>query len=387
LLLAAWAGIMLLQLVPLPPDLWLSFPGHMPFAEAAAAGGFPQPWRPISLTPDLTLNSLMALLPALAMLIGFAALDEDQRGVLLVAVLVLAFVSALVGIIQLTSRLDSPAFLYRVTHKGSAVGLFANRNHQAGLLALCFPLLRVWSLLPAVDARRQQLRLGLASALGLFLIAMILVTGSRAGLVLGAVGLAVAYIIAPWRPHLQVARRHWLISRYVYWAIPLALVVLVVFLGRAVSVQRLALLQDPGSESRIANIPVMFEIVREFFPIGSGFGSFDLVFRAYEPDWALSPSYFNHAHNELLEVAITGGLPALLLVLLFLIWWCRAALVAFRPAHGLRPTVLLARAGAGVTLIPLVASLVEYPLRTPLFSAVFAIGCAWLSQALRARAP
>src|SRR5215213_4648986 len=50
-MLTGFAAVILLQLVPIPPDIWLALPGRSRYAEAAAAGGFAQPWRPLSLTP------------------------------------------------------------------------------------------------------------------------------------------------------------------------------------------------------------------------------------------------------------------------------------------------------------------------------------------------
>ena len=34
-------------------------------------------------------------------------------------------------------------------------------------------------------------------------------------------------------------------------------------------------------------------------------------------------TYVNHAHNDYLELALEGGIPAIVLMLLFLAWWAR----------------------------------------------------------------
>ena len=47
--------LLLLQLVPLPPALWALLPGRDVYAEIAREAG-PAAWRPLSLTPDLTLE-------------------------------------------------------------------------------------------------------------------------------------------------------------------------------------------------------------------------------------------------------------------------------------------------------------------------------------------
>ena len=94
LLLLTTALVMLIQLIPLPPQFWLSLPGHERYAEAAAAAGIPQPWRPLSLTPALTINSLVSLLIPLAVLIGFAAVHEQHRPTLTKCFVGIALASA-----------------------------------------------------------------------------------------------------------------------------------------------------------------------------------------------------------------------------------------------------------------------------------------------------
>ncbi|MEO8137451.1 MAG: hypothetical protein ABI831_26155, partial [Betaproteobacteria bacterium] len=52
-------------------------------------------------------------------------------------------------------------------------------------------------------------------------------------------------------------------------------------------------------------------------------------------------------------------------------------------AHRRRPVAAraaaLARLGAAMILLLFIASLVDYPLRTPIMAALFSIACGWLS--------
>ena len=64
--LAAVAGLIAVQLIPLPPAIWTLLPGREQYLAAAVAAGEHQPWRPINLTPDRGWNSLFALLPPAA---------------------------------------------------------------------------------------------------------------------------------------------------------------------------------------------------------------------------------------------------------------------------------------------------------------------------------
>ena len=56
---------------------------------------------------------------------------------------------------------------------------------------------------------------------------------------------------------------------------------------------------------------------RSFLPFGAGFGTFDPVYRRFEPDALLSTIYLNQAHNEPMQLAMEGGIPALALLLVF----------------------------------------------------------------------
>lgn len=382
LLLGLWTGTMLIQLVPLPPSVWMLLPGHARYAEAAAAAGMPQPWRPISLTPDLTLNSLLALLPPFAVLLGFAAVRPDQRAALLPVLLCAACASVILGVAQLSSGRSSPLYLYRVTHDGSAVGFLANRNHQAALLAMTFPMLRLWTLRPARDPQYERLRFWIALGIGCFLVPAILVTGSRAGLALGLVGLAAVFALAPLRLPFDGRRgRVRSLALAALLATPALLAIAAVTLGRAEAFDRLLVLRETFTKDvRFENFTTSLRIAADFFPFGSGFGSFDPVFRGYEADWMLKPTYYNHVHNDAVELVLTGGLPAAAVFASFAIWAVGRSVAAFRPYRPRSGGALFARVGAMMILILFLASLVDYPLRTPILAVVFTLACAWLAQ-------
>lgn len=377
-LLLAFATLIILQLVPLPPAIWLSLPGHERFAEAAVAVGKAQPWRPLSLTPDLTFNSLLALLPAFVVLVGLAGLFSPQRWRIISVLAAIASASALLGLIQVIGGADTSAYLYRITHQGVPVGFFANRNHQAALLAIGLPALQVWALRPGIKESTRGVRKIVAASAGLFLLLVLIATGSRAGIVLGLMGLIGTYLLLPRGGVKGAQTRFAKTTRFAIIAASLITVGLAIFFGRALSIDRLLTTGNIEDVDRVAYAPLIVEIIGQFFPLGSGFGSFDRVFRMFEPDAILGPQYFNRAHNDLLELALTGGLPALILLGLFLSWVAIRTIAAFRASTRHNPDALLARLGAIMVVILLSASLVDYPLRTPLLTAVFTLACGLL---------
>lgn len=379
MLLGALALLMLIQLVPLPSPVWQSLPGHGHYQQAAIVLGRPQPWRPISLAPDLTLQSLIGLIFPLVALVGYAALPRDHRFLLLPILIGFAFASAVFGVVQVLNG-SGRAFLYNVTHEGSAVGFFANRNHQAALLAMAYPMLSVWTSMPHPDRGYRQTRLWIAAAIGLFLIPLLLITGSRAGLVLAVIGLVSAYLLRDRSLLGAVSGRAGQALKWLFLIVPIALGAVVVLLGRAEAVRRFISPDHLFAEARIGYLPLTLRMARDFFPGGSGFGTFDSLFRGYEPDDRLSIQYFNHAHNDLVELAINGGLAALVLLAVLVGWIIARSRAAYvtRPVHRAQ---LCARAASVMVLLLFIASLVDYPLRTPIMASIFAIACAWLAEA------
>jgi hypothetical protein len=221
-------------------------------------------------------------------------------------------------------------------------------------------------------------RLVIAGAMTLLLVMGIAATGSRMGLLLGLLGLAAGstiYLVTGPTGLIKNIRIAVGGGAAVAAAFPVVLLIV-----RSGTVQRLT--SDPIDQTRLAALAPMLRAAREFFPFGAGFGTFEAVYRHVEPDALLSTIYLNQAHNEPAQLAIEGGAPALILLLLFLIWWVRAT---FRSAssRGSVTRRALGMAMAAVTLILMLSSLVDYPLRTPLLSGLFAIACVELVRSKR----
>jgi O-antigen ligase len=120
-------------------------------------------------------------------------------------------------------------------------------------------------------------------------------------------------------------------------------------------------------------------MIESYFPVGSGFGGFDQTFRLHEPFALLMPTYFNHAHNDFQEIALDGGLPAILLLGAATVWWAIASLRAWRA--GPEAQHILPKLGSAMLLLVFVASLVDYPARTPMIMAMIVIAAVWLARA------
>lgn len=373
-LLLAFAATMAIQLIPLPADIWAALPGRQQYMLAPFFSS--SSWRPISLAPDLTWNSLVALVTPLTALVGFGALSDRHRQVVAPLMLLIGAASILLGFFQIVGGQDLAYYFSKDVDFGLPIGFFANRNHQAVMLATLIPLLRVWSLQqsPAPGAHRNRVIFAVAAST--LVLATILLTGSRSGLLMAVVGVATAVAISPGGLGRRHKKTRWL---WLSGAITTLTVVVAAFgiSGRADTFVRLAGFV-PKNEQRIEYLPKMIEIAGVFAPFGSGYGSFDPIFRNYEPTNFLNLYYFNHAHNELIELAMTGGVLPLLVLAAALFLWGRQSISMWRRSED--NAVRLGRAGAGILLILLLASLTDYPLRTPALALYFAICSAWLAR-------
>lgn len=396
-LMLAWLTMIALQLLPLPAEMWFSLPGREQFREAFAAAGVADAWRPLTLSPDWTRNAFFAAFVPLAVLLVMARLRTERLRIVAIALLVFAAASALAGIVQISGQM-AWTYPYRITNEGSAVGLFANRNHQALLLALTFPLLALFAAWPADHvATGPKTRNFVALAGAVLIVPLVLVTGSRAGLILMVIGFAGAWFV--WQTAAGSRTRSAAAQKRAKRS-PRAKLLIVALVGGLIGLMGLTLVfaraeairrlfsEDVSQEIRVRLFSTMLDIGNTFAPFGAGFGTFDPVFRMFEPFDNLSPVYVNRAHNDLLEIYIEGGAVSLVILAIFLVWLARKALLAWRPAPaGQVKEWLLARCGIVVLLLQLVASLADYPLRTPAQAAIAAVAVAMVCRIGRLTAP
>lgn len=371
----------LLQLVPLPPAVWQDLPGRAPFWEAAAAIGQPQPWRPWSIVPGATANAAASLVVPFAVLLLITGLSENERRWLPGLVLALIALSSFVGLIQFSGIVISNPLIN--DSLGEVAGTFANRNHFAVFMGLGCLIAPTWAF-PAGSAAGW--RAPIAIGLSLLFALTILASGSRAGILVGVLGLTIGLVLA--RSGIRRSLRRY--PRWVSWAMLAgvvatisAAVLLSVAAGRAISIDR-AMGVDGSQDMRLRSMPVVWEMIREYFPFGSGVGAFDPVFRMNEPFTLLKPTYFNHVHNDWAEVVLDAGLFGIVLLLTAVGWWAWASAQAWwiaRQRHGLAP-----RLGSAIILLVMAASAFDYPARTPMMMAVLTLAAIWLADVNEASA-
>lgn len=362
-----------IQLIPLPPALWTALPGREVLTGAAAAIGEQQPWRPLSISPSATANALGSLIVPVTIFVLIANLTRTQHWRIAALLLGLTVAGSLLGLLQFSGvHFDHP--LVNDT-QGLISANFANRNHFALFLAIGCVVALVWAF--ERDGARWKMFVGTGTVLLLAL--MILATGSRMGMVVGTIGVILGLMIVRTRISGEFKR----LPRKAAIALALSLVILIIGavwlsigLNRAVSIERILML-DASNDLRTQITPVVFDMIARYLPVGAGFGTFDPAFRMVEPDNFLRPSYFNRAHNDWLEIVLDGGLAAALLLAAVLVWFVRRSLAVWRRHEKIASP--LPQVGSAIILLVLIASVVDYPARTPMVMAILAVATAWLA--------
>lgn len=384
LFLSAWLFFAVLQLIPLPPSIWMDLPGREIAANVGKLAGHHAQWRPVSLVPSATLNSLFALFIPLAMMLLYCRLTREQRFMLLPFMIALLLFSGLIGVLQLIGPQQGPLYFYRITNNGASVGLFANRNHQAVMLACLFPMLAVFVSMPTRNTQQARFRTIAALIAGGFLFPLIIVTGSRAGMLLSLIAIGVAFLLyrAPKVEASSQRMRGYPITRYLLPIGIMSVMGLATFLmSRASSIDRVIAF-DPAKDFRIGLIAPIWDIVGQYFPAGTGLGTFADIYKVHEESERISLTYLNHAHNDLLEIILTGGLAYGVLVAIGIIAWIAGTIRLFGLGSVASRSILFGRMGASLVLILGLASLFDYPLRVPSIVGFFTIAVMWMGGAL-----
>jgi O-antigen ligase len=398
-----WAALIVLglavliagQLWPLPGWFWQDLPGRALYADGDVLMFGVAQSRPLSLDPEATIGSAIALLPALATWLVLRQRPGLASGAVALFLGFLAL-SLVVALAQVAGG-DGRFHFYTNSHSQFATGFFANRNHEAAAMACGIPLAaglqRYWAMngTGALSIGRPGQRwLFPVAAVALTLGALITSSRSGAALLVLAIpaGVAIAFGgraaaqadgagLGTRRPAFL---KPMLIPLFIVAALILAIVALALIapggpLGAVFSRSFL------GSDGRYRFWPAVITLIMTHAPWGSGIGTFFDAFQSVEPPTLLSPLYLNHAHNDWLELVSEAGVPGLVLALGFVGWCAVRGLAGWRRddaalAGPLRP--LVQAAGIVIALL-LVHSLFDYPLRTPALSACLAGAAAILS--------
>jgi O-antigen ligase len=370
-----------LQLLPLPWDLWRSLPGRGLAAAAIEEAGRAGAWREWSLAPAYTRSALLTVLPAVAVFLFAAGLTLERRLQMVRIVLAVALASAALGLLQVLAPNTPALYLSPRAVFDLSSGIFANRNFQATFLlaaiVICVTVSRI-----AGISRGKTSFVGWTLGIIAFLSALVLATQSRFGLlglimVLALCAVALGFVGWPagrgsqYRAKVAIAGRE-VPPLAIAAALALAIAVGLSMFQGVFARFNIGPTEDSVGELRVTAIPDLLTALSAYFPVGTGLGTFDPIFRSVESLELVSPVFFNHAHDDYLELIIEMGvvgavLPGALLIALAIAGW--------RAWRGARrdPRRILTLGAIGGMIIILLHSIVDYPLRTITIQCVFAL--------------
>jgi O-antigen ligase len=349
----SWGGMAILALVlvhlmPLPPELWMSLPGRAEIAEQAAMAGLQPGWLPLSLNPSSTAASLAAALPAMALVA--LALTSPRLPIRRTAVAITgsALVAWFLGAIQFLSGGQKALHLHAYANWRLGTGFFANANHMATLLVLSVPV-AIGLSVTMIARNGRDPRLSLVAAVAVSGIAAIgiTLTGSVAGILLLSVATIASLCLVPTS------------LKYRALATTTALAVTAAGVVASTAILGTSLEEDPVGRPEIWRNTMAG--IAHFWPLGSGLGTFTEIYPLFENPDTVTPKFANHTHNDYLEVVFEAGLIGAGLIVLALATW---VVFSFRAWRGME-SQLWPRTASIVIGLVLAHSVVDYPLRTP----------------------
>lgn len=361
-----------LQMIPLPAAIWTHFGPRQAIANGFRVLGMQPPPEPLSLAPAAGLNSLLGIIPPVALFSAMVRLRAYRPQWLAIALVAGTLAGIALGALQVASSASelSSWYLYSETNEGRAVGFFANADHMATLLVVTIPFLAA-IVASARNASMQRYSAIVAVVAGF---AIVVVVGLALNGSIAGYGLALPVIAASSLILLSPSSRFRL--GIVGLAALLVLGSIAALETTSIGSGKLGEHAVNAARSRTEILGTTSRAIRDFLPVGSGLGSFPRVYPLYEPAAQVTTEYVVHAHNDYAEVALELGLAGIVLMLLFLAWWSGAVWRAWRDPRAGPFALASAIASAAV----LVHSVVDFPLRTAAISACFSMCLALLAD-------
>ena len=320
--LSAVAALGFVQSCPWPAGVAaVVSPEHARLSAAAAElGGAPAPPSFVRLSLDAAVARSAALswlanaaLLAAAVVAGRRA---RHRRWLLAALATAAIGQIGFGLLRLQTESAGGLAAVLLRPEGRLRGSFANPNHLALLLEIAMVAVAAWgwfelSSLRRAGARRRAVAL-LPPMLWLILAAGVVLTGSRAGLAAALLGTLVQAAALP------LAGRGRRAGLAVALVSVLGLAALA-GLGTKLEIRRYATVSifETNLRSRVLVAAPALRLWRRFPVTGTGLGTFEDAFPAVATA-ELAPVHWNRAHNDPLELLVTGGAVGFALGLLVL---------------------------------------------------------------------
>ncbi len=317
-LFSIWILWISIQLIPLPNELlkWLSPHAHAIQYLAQA----PENWVALSLDRDASLMMCLRVttVAALVTLLFIFMNSEKRLFVFAIALVLCGVLEALIGLGIYWSGAVDPTVQVSSRDTIGPVGTFISRNHFAGFMEMALAmntgliLIKFKSQGFATDWRSwvrntSDLMLSLRGFLllaQLLMFAALILSGSRGGVF--------AFLIAVTVVGVGLSLQRGKATVLSWFPIVLAGAGAIFWFGGGAFLNRISTLGLANNRLELAEVSL--RIIADYPITGSGAGTFRWIFPLYK-DVRFGGLFYEHAHNDFLEIAIEQGIVGLLIFL------------------------------------------------------------------------
>jgi hypothetical protein len=297
-----------------------------------------QGWRYVTRDVGRTLDSLAFFITCLAVFYVVYRQEDEGRARICRFFLLgvgLNFIVAVLQFASVSAAVRIPGFPYTI--RG---GFFANPNHFSALLYVSIPFF----LLNFRNTRLNFISYGIILAI----ICFEFVVASVAGVLLS---LACVLVSITWLSEWRILR---------WGALGVACLFAIAALWFLPMVLDAELANDLNRKVFALNT---LRAIGDYWSLGSGFGTFTLIYPSYEVRTGIFDEFVNHAHNDYLELILEGGIIFLVVLVLYVIALL-LKLIFGRIGNQQKVAFL------GIVFL-LLHSLVDFPLRTMAMAVTF----------------
>ncbi|WP_298609409.1 O-antigen ligase [uncultured Thiothrix sp.] len=371
-------SIPILYLIPIPATWWEVLPGRAKYVEGLNWYQYftnTSPWLSLSLVPEKTVHALLALIPLLAIFLATLTLSSKNILKLTYLLIILAVTEAILGILNYTAHTGF-IFTFGLNNREispSVSGTYINRDHFSALLYMTLPLTlgeffyRVGNKAIRYNYKEKGIQthdiLGLLLIItaNIFLIIGAVLSGSRAGIFLIVLAIAVSSLL--FASHIGGKSSASLTSSLIVAILGISLSIGVIpILNRFIG-------QDPLEDARWEFYQLTWTAIKQFFPLGTGPSTFQEVYRTLQPYDQID--FLNHVHNDYLELVFEIGLLGVVFTLLFFLVYIQGWL-NLRTTAWDKTRFLKVASGISIGLL-LIHTLVDFNFHVPANALIFSM--------------
>jgi len=368
-----------LYLLPIPYETWMTLPGrerYLPvvnFLNLQELNEFS-----VTLIKWESMKFVLGIIPPIVVFLVSRNLNQQQLKFVFIVFFITLIYQDLLGLIQYfldashfsESTAKTLNFIDKgeIGHRGDAHGTYLNRDHYSSFLAMSVSILFTVFVLQMRNYFTDEGKL-LKTLLLVFLLLITLVavifSRSRAGIGLSIFGLIISIFIISKILHREDLPNKWLFFIPIFFILLLFLTPVVPVINRFIGL-------DPTEDGRVAMFENTIIAIKYFFPLGSGPGTFDEIYRNFQPIDQLK--FINHAHNDYLELLMETGAIGIYVIISFLSLYLFHAYKLFSQLKYRITNYSYIRVASFVaTLVFLLHGLVDFNFHTPANAIYFAL--------------